>query len=142
MQNITQIEHYAGSGPVSPEFQWQEKMTITTNEVTFTRSGSGSDTLINTGTWIIPVDKSEIDKLFTALETVDISPIKRVSFEDPIDGGGYESYTITYANNKTFSVSNDTEGNTENAERITNPIQTFIQGLGFPEKAVERELLD
>ena len=141
MKNISQIEYYAGSGPVSPEFQWQEKIIITAHEITFTRSGDGPDTLINTGTWTIPVNKSEIDELFTTLEAVDISTIKRVAFEDPMDGGGYESYTISYANNKTFSISNDTEGETENSDLIIDPVQAFFQQLDFPEEAIERELL-
>jgi hypothetical protein len=132
MKNITQIECFAVSGPVSPEFQWQESIIITAEKVTFSRSGSGTDSVINSGIWTIPVDTQKISELFSKLEAVDTSAIKRVEFEDPIDGGGYESYTISYDKNKTFSISNDTEGQTENADLIIEPINEFIQQLDFP----------
>ena len=73
---------------------------------------------------------------------MDISPIKRVAFEDPLDGSGYESYTISYDKNKTLSISNDSEGETKNFDLISEPIQAFIQQLNFPEDAVMRMLIE
>jgi hypothetical protein len=141
MKNISQIDCYTASGPVSPEYQWQENINITPDKVVFTRSGSGPDSLINAGTWIIPVDQHMTDELFSELETVDISTIKRVEFDDPIDGGGRESCTISYEQGNIFSVGNDTEGNSENGELITGPINAFLSQLDFPEDALKRELI-
>ena len=133
MSGISQIRYYAASGPVSPEYQWKEEIIITTDEVTITRSGNDPDTVINEGEWIIAVDQAEIEKLFTTLEAVDISLMTRVDYEEPITGDGYESIRITYENDQTFSISDDSDGKTQNADLINKPIGAFLQQLDFPE---------
>ena len=142
MKNITQIEYNTGSGPVSPEYQYHETIIITSDKVTFNRSGNDPDTLINTGTWTIPVNKDEIVQLFASLESVNISDVKRIKFKDPLVGAGYKSYTISYENNKSFFISNDGDGETKNFNWIADPVKAFLQQVDFPEDAVERDLLN
>lgn len=138
MNNITQISYSSDAGAILPELQWHEETIITKDNVTLTRNGRTNDTEINEGIWEFAVDEQKVTALFAQLETIDVSAIKRIEPEDPVDGGEFASYTIVYGNDKTFSLSYDPGTTYTDDALIVNPIEDFVQHLNLPIEAISR----
>ena len=138
MNDISQISYTSNAGTISPELQWYEEIIITNNNVTLTRQGRTTDTEINEGSWEFVVDEQNVAALFAQLESVDVTSIKRIEPEDPVDGGDAVSYTIVYANSKTFSLAYVPGTTYTDGMLIVNPIEIFIQSLNLPIEAISR----
>jgi hypothetical protein len=138
MKDITQITIVSEAGSILPELQWHEEYTITEGHVTFRRSGNADTSDVNSGSWEIPADAHEISDLFLVLETVDLRSIERVEPLDPPDGGGSSYYTITFTNDKSFSLNYNPGVTYTNGELIAKPLQDFLDTLQLPIEAVNR----
>jgi hypothetical protein len=138
MNDISQISYTSDSGPLSSELQWHEKIIITKNRVSLTRNGRATDTEINEGAWEFAVDEQKVTTLFEQLEAINCATIKRIEPEDPLDGGGTESYTIVYAGDRTFSLVYDPGTTYTDGELIVKPVEVFIQGFRLPAEAASR----
>lgn len=138
MNDISQITIVSEAGSILPELQWHEEYMITKDSVTFRRSGNADASDVNAGSWDIPADAHEITDLFMVLETVDLKSIERVEPLDTPDGGGSSFYTITFANDRSFSLNYNPGVTYTNGELITKPLQDFLDTLKLPIEAVNR----
>lgn len=138
MKNISQITFVSESGSILPELQWHEEYIITKDNVTFRRSGNADASDVSIGSWEIPADAQEISDLFKILETVDLKSIERIEPLDSPDGGGSTYYTISFAANKSFSLSYNPGVTYTNGDLITKPLQDFLDTLQMPHEAINR----
>lgn len=138
MKEITQISYTSDSGAILPELQWHEEYVITDGAVTFSRNGKVAETEVNAGTWQLAIDGQQTTALFKQLEAVDIAAIQRVEPQDAPDGGGSTSYTVVYADGKTFNLYFDVGVVYTNSEPMLEPIHRFIQNLVLPAEAANR----
>lgn len=138
MDKIIQVTCTADSGAILPELQWHEIMVITPGRVVLTRNGKVPDTQVNTGSWEIPIDEQQTAELFEKLNAVERSAIKRVEPQDAPDGGGTETFTITYESSPELSLMMDPGTTYTNAEGILLPLRAFIKDLALPAEAASR----
>lgn len=138
MKDISQITVVSEAGSILPELQWHEEYTITEGRVTFRRSGNAEASEVNIGSWEIPADAHEISDLFMLLESIDHKSIERIEPVDIPDGAGSNYYSITFANNKRFSLNYNPGVTYTNGESITKPLQDFLDKLQLPSEAVNR----
>jgi hypothetical protein len=141
MKDISTIAYSSDVGSILPEMQWHEEVTISRDRISFTRNGRVPGTQVNEGNWEFAADETQVIALFTVLQAVNCTSLQRIEPEDAPDGGGRESYTITYANGKTCSLSFDPGVTYTNGERITVPVQTFLQTLDLPAEAQSRYVM-
>ena len=134
IHDITKISIIACSGTVSPEYQWEEELTITPQEITLIRTGSAEDTKINTGSWIIPVDETEVNTLFAQIEEINFAQIKERWFTDERTGDGYKEYTINYGNGEILTIEYDQNKDYKNIDIISDPIREFLSHQDIPAK--------
>ena len=132
LEDISQVTYTEESGTISPEYQLTEKIIITDNKVTLTRSGRIDETQVNEGTWEVEVDARDVAALFEQLEAVDCSSIKRIEPEEQPIGGGTKYYSIIYAGDKEFNISYSGGTTYTDSMLIVEPIEAFIDGLTFP----------
>lgn len=142
MKEISQIEFSSDSGSILPELQWHEEYIIRRDSVTFVRYGKIESSKVNSGSWEIESDQLMIDELFDRLAKVNTRSIKYIEPTDSPDGGGSQSYTITYANGSAFCLSFDQGAEYSNAGLITEPVETFIEGLTLPLDASSKILME
>jgi hypothetical protein len=135
---ISQVTYTADSGPILPELQWHERITITGDGVTLARNGKVKDTQVNAGTWELAVDAQAVAALFAQLETVDCAAVKRVEPDDPPDGGGAESYEIVYASGATCTLAYDPGVTYTGGESIVAPVRAFVRAQALPPEAASK----
>jgi hypothetical protein len=133
---ITSVTYTSQSGTILPELQWYEEIHITAEKAVLTRKGMTEDTQVNAGAWEIPLDESSVNMLFEQLGSVDCSRLQRVEAADAPEGGGTDSYTLTYSNGKSCNLYFDPGTTYEGSESIVDHAQDFIQGLAFPSDAL------
>lgn len=138
MQKISEISYVAESGTILPELQWHEEYLITPSGIIFIRSGNAEGTEVNTGQWPIVSDETKLASLFDTLNMVDYAAITRIEPADIPDGGGTESYTIAFSDEKEYSFYFTPGVEYQNGEWIVDPIQVFIKGLDMPTNAENR----
>jgi hypothetical protein len=138
MQDISQVSYVEKSGTILPELQLFEEIVITKDKVTLSRNGKTEDTEVNEGIWEIEVVEQEVATFFKQIEAIDCSSIKRVEPKALEIGGGTKSYSILYAGDKTFYLDYDRGVTYTDGSLLTEPIQAFIEGLGFPASAASR----
>ena len=138
MPTISQLTYVSISGTLLPELQWHEEFIIRSDSITFTRSGNSNTSNVNTGSWQVPFDPATLSTLFETLKNVDLSKIDRIEPVDQPDGGGSDSYALTYSNGKTWSLEYTNGATYINGEWISQPVQEFIKGLQLPSEAVSR----
>lgn len=138
MKAISQVSIVTEAGSILPELRWHEAYIITTDTVTFKRSGFVDTSEVNAGSWEIPADAQKISSLFLVLETVNLKSIVRVEPVDLPEGGGSKFYQFTYADGKTWSLDYTPGVTYKNGDSITKPLQAFIDTLQLPIEAVNQ----
>jgi hypothetical protein len=138
MTTLTQITYSFDSGPILPELQWREQFVIARTRVTFSRNGRIADSDVNAGSWPVAADSRDLAGLFQQLEAARTARIKRIEPEDQPDGGHTETYTLSYAGGKTFSMMVDPGVVYAGGEAVIGPITAFVQRLKLPEAANSR----
>jgi hypothetical protein len=141
MNAIAEVTYTSDAGTILPESQWHEQIVITKSKVSLTRNGRVAGTQVNAGSWEISVHVQEIAKLFEQLAPVDCATIKRVVSDDVPDGGGTESYTITYVRGKECSLVYDPGTTYTHSELLVKPLKLFIRSLALPADAAARYAL-
>lgn len=139
-EKVVKITYTSESGTILPELQWYEEITITKDTILLTRNGKTPDTQVNAGDWQFPADAQQVTALFEQLELIPCSRVVRIEPEEIPDGGGRESYTITYGKGKTCSLYLDPGVSYTNDEWIIIPTQAFIKNMAYPEDAASRYL--
>ncbi len=132
LDTIVQVSYSSNAGPILPELQWYEEITITPDAVLLTRSGRVAETEINTGSWQLTVDPAAVSALFEHLAAVDCTTITRLEPDDPLDGGETESYRVVYASGAACSLRYDPGTTYANGMQIVQPVRMFLAGLDFP----------
>lgn len=138
MPTIEQVRYTADSGPVLPELQWHEEITISATGVNLVRNGRTPDTRVNVGTWVIAIGADEISTLFRQLQVVECDRLQRVEPDDSPDGGGTVTYEIMYTDGKTCELVYDPGVTYTHGEQVSEPVRAFIQGLTIPLEASAR----
>lgn len=138
VQTINLVQYSSDSGPILPERQWHEEITITNNAVVLKRSGKVAETKVNAGSWEIPVDMDTVAEFFQELEAVDWSSLKRIEPDDTPDGGGVISYEFVFSNGKSLSLYYDPGTTYENDSRMRKLVDEFILQLEIPFGAKSR----
>jgi len=136
MRQIVQVSYSRATGPVLPEHQYSEEIIIKSDGVRITRSSKSINTIVNTGTWIIPVDLEKINALFNGLKNASCSDLIRNEPKDAPDGGLTKVYTVTYKNGKTCQIYLTPGTHYDNGDAFISPIQSFINELVLPDDAV------
>jgi hypothetical protein len=136
MRQIIQVSYSTATGSVLPEHQYFEEIIIKNDGVTFTRSSKSINTIVNTGTWIVPVSIEKINALFNDLKYAKCSDLIRNEPKDAPDGGSTEAYTVTYKNDKTCQIYLSPGTYYDNGDAFITPIQSFITDLVLPDDAV------
>lgn len=136
MRQIVQVSYATDTGPVLPEHQYSEEFIITSDGLTFTRSSKSINTIVNTGTWIVPVDIDKINVLFNDLKNAKCSDLIRNEPIDAPDGGVTIVYTVNYKNGKACQIYLTPGTYYDNGEALISPIQSFINELVLPDDAV------
>jgi hypothetical protein len=142
VHGIIMVQYSADSGPILPELQWHEEISITTDLVVLKRNGKIAETRVNTGRWEVPVESGRIAQLFKQLELLDWSAMARVESQDAPDGGGILSYEIVFSNGKSQSFYYDPGTTYQNDTQARNWIDAFILQLELPYGARGRYLED
>ncbi len=135
MNHITQITFSRDSGSILPELQLHEEYTLTRQTAAFSRSGKVAATQVNAGAWELPADPAALEALFTQLETLSCADFKRFEPQDPPDGGGKQTYTLTYASGSPCSLTFDPGVTYSGSEALTQPVQQFLAALTLPAEA-------
>lgn len=143
---LLQITYTAETGSVEPMLQWFEQYTIYRNTALssdfFERTGKANRTQVNQGSWILEPDKQAHEKLFTALDALDLDSIKPIEPEDIPDGAGTERYELKFADGTIFSLDYTPGMDYTNGELVTGPVQEYIESLVLPDDAVSRFTFD
>lgn len=138
MPKLSEISYVAESGTILPELQWHEEYLITREGVTFIRTGNTAATEVNSGQWVLEADGAGLAALFDTLGVVDLDAITRIEPADEPEGGGTESYTLTFKDGKVFSLYYTPGADYQNGDQIVEPVQAFLQGLSLPSDAANR----
>lgn len=138
MRDITQIVYTSGAGPILPELQWYERITITASSISLARNGRISATHVNVGTWTWPADTAAVQALFARLAALDPAAIVREEPDEPPDGGGTESYCIAYGQGKEWTLAYDPGVDYSGGDLVVGPIWAFIRALRMPAEAASR----
>lgn len=142
VQKIIMVQYSADSGPILPERQWHEEISITNDLVVLKRNGKVAETKVNSGSWEVPVESSRVAQLFKQLEQLDWSAMDRIESQDAPDGGEILSYEIVFANGRSQSFYYDPGTTYQNDAQVRNWIDEFILGLELPYGARGRYLED
>ncbi len=136
MKNISRVIYTSTSGPILPEWQQHEEISITREKVVLTRSGRADHTQVNVGSWEVVAQRESVEALFAQLSQVDCSRLKRIEPDDPPDGGGSESFTLIGADGKQCSLLMDPGVTYTGGEQVTAPVKAFIHSFNFPPGSV------
>ena len=131
-RDITKVSITTYSGTVAPEYQYKEVLSITMDEVTFTRTGSVDDTKVNEGTWSTPANKEAVKIMFSQLEKKNFFWIMQIWFIPSRTGDGYRTYEIEYGKGKTFTLDQDLGKDYINIRIIKDPIDNFFDYQDYP----------
>ena len=135
MNRLTQITFSRDSGSILPELQLHEEYTLTRQTAAFSRSGKITATQANAGAWDLPADPAVLEALFTQIETLACAGFKRVEPADPPDGGGTQTYTLTYASGAPCTLTFNPGVTYTGSESLTQPVQHFLGALTLPAEA-------
>ncbi|NLE75703.1 MAG: hypothetical protein GX605_02980 [Chloroflexi bacterium] len=138
MDKIIQVVYTADSGPVIPEMQWHERITISRDKVTLMRNGRADRTLVNAGAWEWTADQESAAALFAQLQAVDCPAIRRIEPEDSPDGGGATTYTVIRSKGRPCTLTYDPGATYAGGQQIVEPVRAFILGLALPAEAGSR----
>ena len=135
MNRLTQITFSRDSGSILPELQLHEEYTLTRQNAAFSRSGKIAATQANAGAWDLSADPAALEALFTQVEVLPCANFKRVEPPDPPDGGGTQTYTLTYASGAPCTLTFDPGVTYSGSEALTQPVQQFLSSLTLPAEA-------
>lgn len=135
MNRLTQITFSRDSGSILPELQLHEEYTLTRQSAAFSRSGKIAATQANAGAWELSADPAALEALFTQAEALPCAGFKRVEPADPPDGGGTQTYTLTYASGGPCTLTFDPGVTYAGSEALTLPVQQFLAALTLPAEA-------
>lgn len=139
---IIMVRYSIDPGPILPERQWHEEITITHNAAVLKRNGKEAQTKVNAGSWDIPVDRFRTAEFLKELETVDWSNLERVESGDAPDGAGAISFEFVFSNGKSQSLYYDPGTTYHNDTRLRKLVDEFILQLKIPFGAKSRYLED
>ncbi len=135
MTRLTQITFSRDSGSILPELQLHEEYTLTRQTAAFSRSGKITATQANAGAWELPADPAALEALFTQVEALPCADFKRVEPQDPPDGGGTQTYTLTYDSGAPCTLTFDPGVTYSGSEALTQPVQQALAALSLPAEA-------
>ncbi len=135
MNRLAQITFSRDSGSILPELQLHEEFTLTRQSAAFSRSGKIAATQANAGAWDLSADPAALEALFTQAEALPCANFKRVEPPDPPDGGGTQTYTLTYASGAPCTLTFDPGVTYSGSEALTQPVQQFLSSLTLPAEA-------
>ena len=135
MNRLAQITFSRDSGSSLPELQLHEEFTLTRQSAAFSRSGKIAATQANAGAWDLSADPAALEALFTQVEALPCANFKRVEPPDPPDGGGTQTYTLTYASGAPCTLTFDPGVTYSGSEALTQPVQQFLSSLTLPAEA-------
>jgi hypothetical protein len=133
---IIQVNYSADSGSIQPEMQWHEEILITRDKAVLSRNGKTADTIVNVGTWDGWMDTRKSVDFFELLESIDCPAMKRLEPDDIPEGGGFSSYTLTYADGSICVLQFDPGVTYPGSAAITGPIDGIIKSVDFPREAL------
>ena len=136
--HVVAVIYTNSSGPVAPDSAWDEKYTISTDRLTFERTGYTDMTTVNGGTWTINSDGANEAKLFSDLSTVDVYGVVKTGQGAIPVGSGARCYTIRYDNGESREVVFGDGSIYGNADLITTPIDNYLSSVVLPADASKR----
>ncbi len=142
MQTMTMVRYSLDSGPLLPERQWHEEITITQNAVVIKRNGKIAETKVNAGSWDVPVDAVRATEFLRELGLFDWSSLKRIESVDAPEGAGIISYEFVFSNGKSQSLYYDPGTTYQNDTWLRKLVDDFILQLEIPFAAKSRYLED
>lgn len=138
LPNVESVTYRETSGAVSPDSAWSELYTVSSDGLTFVRTGYSELTTVNTGTWTINSYGSKEAKLFSDLSTADVFWVVKTGEGAVAAGSGIKDYTIRYANGGTKEVIIGDGSMYNNAGLITAPTDSYVSSVVLPADASNR----
>ena len=141
MKKIVQVTYTSSSGSILPELQWTEKISLSPDGSSFTRTGKIDKSEVNAGIWTISIDESSLNTLFSSLQVLNCKNLKRMEPQDPADGGVQEIFIIAYQNGEVCELNYETGVSYVNGDVYGGLIRKFVTHLSIPVEAANRNKL-